>query len=195
LLMIAPLLVPGMGAEARSATTITGHAVANLGFVGLYAFNTMVFASGRPLAVAVSAAGCLVLAVAVVGGAAAGAESFQRMDSPWYWANFVGHAGAFVWSAVAGLRQHGLARRRQALGLAEPVVTNRFLLWGLFGVFATTLLVVGALGTGFAENPLQPPLGVALTISVLGIGASTCMWLAFFPPEAYLRRVRGAESA
>lgn len=192
LLMIAPMLVPEMGADARATTAITGHAIANIGFLGLYAFNTVVFAPGRPLAVAASGVGCLVLAVAVVGGAVAGAGTLQQLDSPWYWCNFAGHAGAFLWSAVAGLQEHAQARRRLALGLADPVVTNRFLLWGLFGVCATTLLVVGMLGTWLAEVPGQPPLPLALLVSGLGIGAATCMWLAFFPPQAYLRRLRAS---
>lgn len=192
LLMIAPMLAPGLDPDTLAGVAIAGQAVSSVGFLGLYTFNTVVFAPGSRVAIALSAAGCLLLAVGVVGGAAAGAESFLRLDSPWYWCTFAGRTGAFVWSAVAGLRQHGLARRRRALGLADAVVANRFLLWGLFGVFATTLSSVGTLGTWLADEAGQPPLLLALLVSALGIGAATCMWLAFFPPAAYLRRVRAA---
>jgi hypothetical protein len=195
LLMIAPMLAPEMAPATREGTGIAGHAISNLGFIGLYTFNTIVFAPGRRFAVAASVAGCVLLAIAVLGGAGAGVESFQRLDSPWYWCNFVGRTGSFVWSAVAGLHQHGLARRRQSLGLADAAVTNRFLLWGLFGVFATSLSVLGMVGSWVAETPQNPPLAIALGVSLLGVGAAGSMWLAFFPPEAYLRHVRDRASA
>lgn len=192
LLMIAPMLAPGLDPQTLARVGIAGQGVSSAGFLGLYTFNTVVFAPGSRPAVALSAAGCLLLAIGVIGGASAGIESFFRLDSPWHWCTFAGRSGAFLWSAVAGLRQHALARRRQAIGLADPVVANRFLLWGLFGVFATTLNTVGMLGTWLADEAGQPPLLIALAVSVLGIGAATCMWLAFFPPVAYLRRLRAA---
>ena len=38
---------------------------------------------------------------------------------------------AFAWGGFEALRYFFLLRRRQALGLADPVVTNRFLLWAI----------------------------------------------------------------
>jgi hypothetical protein len=38
--------------------------------------------------------------------------------------------GAFGWNLLESLRQYGMAKRRLALGLGDPVVANRFLLWG-----------------------------------------------------------------
>ncbi|MDX1649276.1 MAG: hypothetical protein R3263_05415, partial [Myxococcota bacterium] len=121
LLMIAPMLAPGLDPQTLERVGIAGQAVSSAGFLGLYAFNTVVFAPGSRLAVVLSAAGCLLLAVGVVGGAGAGLESFFRVDSPWHWCTFAGRSGAFLWSAVAGLHQHALARRRQVLGLVDPV--------------------------------------------------------------------------
>lgn len=195
LLMLTPALAPGLDEAAQSRGAVAGQAVSNLGFIGLYVFNTLVFANGRRSAMVASALGCVLLAVAVLGGASAGAESFQRLDSPWYWCNFLGRTGSFVWSAVAGLHQFGLARRRLALGLGDAVVTNRFLLWGLFGVFATVLSIVGMLGTFLATQAGQPPLAIALLVSVLGMGAALSIWLAFFPPAAYLRRLQESAAA
>ena len=188
LFMLMPALLPGMDERALFMAGVTGQVVSNLGFIGLYLFNTVVFAGGRRSAIATSVAGCAILAVAVVGGASAGVDSFLRVDSPWYWCNFVGRSGSFLWSAWAGLHYHGLHRKRIALGIGDPVVANRFLLWGLFGVFAVGLSILGALGATLGD-PGNPPLPIALAVSALGVACAGSMWLAFFPPAAYLRRV------
>ena len=56
-----------------------------------------------------------------------------------------------LWGAVESLRYYALMRRRLRLGLADPLVTNRFLLWGL-GIGAagvgSLISVVGAGGLG-----------------------------------------------
>ena len=41
----------------------------------------------------------------------------------------VGYSSCFLWSAIEGFVHHRNARKRMALGLADPVVTNRFFVW------------------------------------------------------------------
>ena len=44
----------------------------------------------------------------------------------------------YVWTAFEGFRYYGMMKKRMALGLADAVVTNRFLLWALCGLVSLT---------------------------------------------------------
>jgi hypothetical protein len=100
-----------------------------------------------------------------------------------------------AWTAIESLRYYGLMRRRVPLGLADPLVANRFLLWGMGACF--TILAVWASSTplfltGSAEllATWTPPLYV-LT-AVFGLATITCYGFTFFPPSWYRRRVGAA---
>jgi len=107
----------------------------------------------------------------------------------WYEVGFATRAAAFLWTAGESFGYSRTLRRRLTLGLADPVVAERFRLWfwcnsGIaLGFFA--FLVARLLG----ENPAATPWVLATT-SVVGIASGTALWLAFAPPAAYLRRVR-----
>jgi len=97
-------------------------------------------------------------------------------------ASLVGHA----WTGLESFAYYDRMRKRRKLGLADPVVTNRFLLWGLVGVLAIVAsgvpLVVGLLGGDSFNDVPTRLVGAAATI--LG---SVCLQLAFLPPRSYVR--------
>ena len=96
-------------------------------------------------------------------------------------ASLVGHA----WTALESFLYYGRMRRRARLGLADPVVTNRFLLWGWVGAAALVAsgvpFVVGLLG-GDSFNHVPTRLVGAAAI----IFGSVCLQLAFLPPQSYV---------
>ncbi|MEM9174270.1 MAG: hypothetical protein AAGC67_03480 [Myxococcota bacterium] len=114
-----------------------------------------------------------------------------------------------LWAFAESLRYRRAMRRRAALGLADPIVTNRFLLWTLWtGALAAlpamtlslrVLKHVGeALGLYVGEDLSQEPL-VVLAVRVVflltaPIGA-VALSLSFFPPERYLAAVRARAEA
>ena len=100
-----------------------------------------------------------------------------------------------LWGAYESLRYHGMMRKRQRLGLADPLVANRFLLWALgsLGTFAATWL---------ASWPMVlPDPTVArgletfnyLATAAVGIATVTAYSLAFLPPAWYRRWIAGRE--
>lgn len=96
---------------------------------------------------------------------------------------------AYAWSAVESLRYFGLMRRRAKLGLADPVATHRFLLWGISGA----AMVIGA-GANLAASIVTPlsvmhPLALLVT-SVCGFTNSAALVLTFVPPARYLAWLR-----
>jgi hypothetical protein len=83
-----------------------------------------------------------------------------------------------------------MAQRRRKLGLSDPVVANRFLLWVMFSLCTTGMNVANsaALAAGVSAIESVP---VQLAMTLLGLGASACMYLAFVPPPAYRRWLAG----
>jgi hypothetical protein len=98
---------------------------------------------------------------------------------------------AFGWVSLESLRYHAQMRRRQALGLADPVVTNRFLVWGAGeGVASLVVLALFVTSAVHAETSIGDPL-IRLFMTLAGLVNALVWWLSFMPPKAYLRWVRG----
>lgn len=98
--------------------------------------------------------------------------------------------GCLFWGSVEALRYWLLMRKRQAIGLADPVVTNRFLLWSIGAGSAGIGTAIGTIaGIVLARPSLEIPWVVASS-SAHGFVAAVAMSLAFLPPAAYLARVR-----
>lgn len=97
---------------------------------------------------------------------------------------------AYGWPALESLRYYGLLRRRLSLGLAEPLVVNRFLLWGVAcsSSVVANLINIGAALSGRSIVAYAPALAIS---SLSGVLASVLLILAFLPPPSYVRRVEG----
>ena len=102
-----------------------------------------------------------------------------------------GYSGCFVWSAIESWRQYRMARRRQAIGLADAVVVSRFRLWGFYSLAATGIAAANAVGVLLGHDISTSPV-VLLPSGVLGFAASIAMYLVFLPPAWYLQ---GREAA
>lgn len=110
-----------------------------------------------------------------------------------------------AWASIESFRYWRSMTKREALGLSDPVVTNRFLLWVLWSAGVTLMPVIALslrVATRFvlgdtpvqAEDaaPYQTIIMPLLRLSFLGISlvSVTALSLSFFPPKRYLDRVR-----
>lgn len=101
--------------------------------------------------------------------------------------------GVLAWGAAEALRYYAVMRRRDALGMGDPVVRNRLLLWGVGIGAAAWGSLVGTVVPLVAGVPALDMPAVQLSSSLHGLAAAVAMWLAFLPPRRYLRWVeRGA---
>lgn len=116
-------------------------------------------------------------------------EQIVPHTRPWALGTVSTVALSFAWTAAEALPYHARLRRRLALGLADAVVVNRMLLWGVSGIAAAVLCAVLASTMLAGQAPLRDPLPLAV-IGVAGTFASCTWYLAFLPPEAWLRFVR-----
>ncbi len=97
--------------------------------------------------------------------------------------------GSYVWAGAESFRYWSLMKRRVALGLADPVVTNRFFLFGCVMVASTVATGIPATASLNGIDLVQSPLVLA-TAALAGLGAGATLWLAFLPPQSYLGRLR-----
>jgi hypothetical protein len=125
---------------------------------------------------------------------AGGMASSGEIPFSWFWVEQIGRVGASCWLVVEGVRYHGMMRRRLALGLADPLVTNRFLLWTLAGAASIVFMLTAVPPMFLAPHQHELLLLVDLVVfSVAGMAVSVLYLLAFLPPRAYRRLLAGAE--
>jgi len=192
-------LVAGFGGPSGAmnlALYAAGSFLTQLGITLIYAFTWQVFRPAAGWARGLVAAGSAIMLASLVGTTAALARADASVPShvaaqAWLGVGMVGYTAGFLWTAIEGLLHYRSALRRVAFGLADPVVANRFLLWGFFGLMATGINFSSALGNWLGIDPSRSPV-VLVPMGVLGAFASLAMSLAFFPPARYLDWLRGA---
>ena len=169
------------------------------GIVLMYAFTQQVFRPGVAWAKALIAAVAVGLPAGLAGAALALAAAPAEASSVlvtrvWLLLCFVLYGGCFVWTASESLHHYVMARRRQALGLADAVVVSRFLLWGCYGLAASGILAANAVGVLLGHN-ISTSRVVLLPAGALGLAASVAIYLVFLPPAWYLGWLRSPANA
>jgi hypothetical protein len=115
----------------------------------------------------------------------------NSLDDPGYLIEWVGYTVPCFWMCCEGAISHAAAKKRVRIGLCDPIVANRYLLFGVFGfcqVAACAADLIWAYGNSTAE------VASAFAGSLLGateIASVAALWLAFFPPRVYRRWIEG----
>jgi hypothetical protein len=106
----------------------------------------------------------------------------------------VGYTVPFVWIAAEANRAHVAAKKRMRLGLCKPMLANRYWLWVLFGVLeCANSIAILFLYREVAITQVWPAWGDYLA-GGLETAATGMLWLVFFAPAFYQRRVERAYS-
>jgi hypothetical protein len=159
-----------------------------IGFGSVFIFTQRVFRPGEAWASALAASGLVALAYGLIAGvqyvlAAPDRAALTSRISPSIWIE-LGAVVAYVWTAIEGFRCWEQAHRRLQLGLADPLVVNRFFLWGLIGV-SSLLSVAPSLVISLAGGDGTRSVAARLTTAVGGVVTSVALQLAFLPPARY----------
>jgi hypothetical protein len=91
--------------------------------------------------------------------------------------------GGMLWGSLEALRYYAAMRRRLALGLSDPVVTNRFFLWGIAMASGAIVTVTSVYMT--LSGMVEPDSWPYLVIGIFSFISPAAQWLAFFPPRVY----------
>jgi hypothetical protein len=173
---------------------VAGHVALSLASVALLVFTRRIFRPDAPWArrlVWLGGSGALAaLALLPLDGGAA------REDAPSLLALNALRTLTYAWSFAEALHYWRQMRRREALGLADPLVVNRFLLWSIwsggfalcFGLVLLVRLAGRALGAGAEILPSDLPM-IRVVLGAVVFASAAALWLCFFPPRAYVARL------
>jgi hypothetical protein len=182
-----PLWVP-FGVVGRIATAA--------GLVAIAFFTGLVFRKGKAWATWLARACALFMVVGITVAFVEGDwEGYRPLSSVGFWLEWVGFITPTIWVAAEGFVHYRSASKRAAFGLCDPVVANRFLIWGLFGL--------SQLGTMIVVVPMDIEYELYGAFSAWGdaVGGGLEMftiatvWLAFYPPAFYRNWVMGRAAA
>jgi hypothetical protein len=167
-----------------------GSLIINLGFAAIGAFNWQVYRPGarwaRRLTWAIVVAAVAMPATSLFLPHTAG-------QSLMYWPEFGLRAGCYLWGAGEAFRYFRVMQRRVRFGLGDPLVANRFLLWGLGCGFGLLMLIGLTVGRVPASGDVRSAIEAAG--AAFGLPAAVCIWLAFFGPAWYRRNFEARAQA
>ena len=204
--MGVPLRVLGASCAAEAPDlafrlNAAGHVSFAMGAAALLLFTLTVFRPDSRAARHACHAGVAAILVSTLGVFATGSVNDEQALSVLL--TNIARVSALGWAFVESLRYFRMMRRRRELGLADPVVTDRFRLWSIWtGALALAPLLAalarvaaraGAMAgetalyeqyVGIAISLIRATLVLCAPLAVYGI------WMSFFPPARYLKRIR-----
>jgi hypothetical protein len=172
----------------RSSLTLTGLTIEYVGDVAMALFAWRVFhPKKRWAAVGMAAVG--LVCVGGLSGEVLSGEYLRYADTQpiaglWVPLGLAARALCPTWLAFECLRFHGQLRRRATVGLADPLVVRRVLLWGV--AMTSSAVAYGVpiahrlhYGTGLREHTWALSL-----VSLLATASAVSIWSAFFSSGA-----------
>jgi hypothetical protein len=177
-----------------------GHLASSVGVWTGATFNWLVFRRDAAWARGLVWLSAITLLAAWVGAGLSGGFSRGTLTGVWIWLLYGTYTATAAWVMVEPLRHHAVMRKRLRIGLADPLVANRFLLWGTGSVCRFVMLVMGAIPTLLFHHipPEIWPTVVSITlisVAIAGLGVSVSYWLVFFPSRAYVRHITRRHAA
>jgi hypothetical protein len=124
-----------------------------------------------------------------------------------HWAAWLGRTVPMVWVTVESFRYWAMLRRRLRFGLADAMVVNRFLIWGIWSaanfvnlaadlVARVVYTTLAGTNTELVMEVIRPVvIGTMAVTMILGIVSAATLFLTFFPTPAYRRWVEARAEA
>lgn len=176
-----------------SVCSALGILAMSAGWIACWLFTWRVF---RPHAPAALIASCVAIAVIAISGAAHAVQVIQdeqlrlsASDPTWTIIRLCALT-VYLWCGIESARYWSMMKKRVGLGLADPVVANRFLLWAtVMGVSFSNIIVPTVAAVMGAPDESA---GMRLWISLTGFVTAAALYLAFLPPRAYRERILAA---
>jgi hypothetical protein len=180
----------GLSDDVRVAMIVVGSVCGVAGLSSFALFNWRVFRPTTSWAPAAAATLALaLLGIWVAQGFSPGWLVYANQErGPWNNATWIA-AASYVWAFADARLQYSMLSRRQRLGLADPVITDRMRLWTW--MTATSLVASAFFAT--LQTLGIPVGGTPLGLSIAALAAvftSTLLCLTFLPPAGYLESVR-----
>ena len=114
-------------------------------------------------------------------------------STPQFWLTIAMASPLYLWSAIEAISLGGVLQKRARLGLSDPLVANRTMLFGLCSA-AVVVSITISYSSQLVFGATPPVWTATLASSSLLIGAGA-IWLGFFPPASYRARIERAVEA
>lgn len=183
-----------MPPETSEAFFLAGYALISFGVILHYTFIWKVF---RPTS-SLTRAAVVVAAVAIAGtshpialpslsGGAAPGSPTEGLSAFAFWLGHALRMGGGLWGTFEAGTYYLSLRRRMRLGLADPIVANRILLWTFAAVGGAVIFGATAI-SNVSGGSVDEVMGTAeiLLVSTVTFMVAGCQWFAFLPPRRYL---------
>jgi hypothetical protein len=159
-------------------------------------FTRIVFRSQARWAKALVFAIAIAVFAGIAGSFAVGdSEGVRPLSDPWWWADWAAALVAMSWVGVEGFINYLNARQRVRLGLCDPLVCNRYLLWGITGtVWAVFYGIVVVQHIEFETHEVWS-VAMDRAGSAADITGVALVWLICLPPRFYRRWIAGTAPA
>ena len=148
--------------------------------------QTEAWASALVLGIAI----CLVIGVGF--SALGGDWDGFSLSNRWFWFEWVANTLPFGWIGVEAFLHYRSGRRRVRIGLLEPIVCNRFLLWMIVGFLQLSVFLIMLAQYAEYEATGKWSAWSDATLGALEIVTIGAIWLVFFPPARYHRWIADA---
>jgi hypothetical protein len=191
----------------RSTLHAADLVATSAGLLGVQVFTWRVFRPRSERARLVVLASAAIAVLALIGVGATERFHVRVVNGPCYWLGYAVREAAIVWMAAESFLYFGRLRRRLRLGLVDPLLANRFLLWGIWAATVSVMNLsdpVARVGywwvTGTTTEWLpdvgRPMIAVTLIVtSALGAVTAATLFLTFFPTAGFRRWVTRSPSA
>ena len=176
------VLVGLYGTTLADIVVRTGGVVVDAGYACFAWFCVEVYRPEMPMLRKLS----IGLFFAIAGVQPLGVLYASAVD-PLFYGEAMLRVASYAWGSYEAFRFYTIMRRRARYGMGNPLIENRFLLFGVATSLA--LLILIAMCVTFRLTALSP-IG-AWTLSagaILTLPTMFLVWLAFFPPNWYRQR-------
>jgi hypothetical protein len=178
-----------------------------VGTLGIYVFTWLTFRRDSALGRNGVIVGCVALLAAYVAQWLTEGFAVKAFPGPAYWCFYLARVAPYYWLTVESLSYWTGARKRVRIGLADPMVTNRFLLLGLWALCWATMgfsdivarSIYWHVTGGIAEIDIHAASPIIMTTvavtGALGACAAVTIALTFFPTRGYRRFIESRAHA
>jgi len=121
-------------------------------------------------------------------------EGIGALGDSGYWLECFGSFAPILWMAAEGFGRFFKTRKQLKLGLCEPMVCNRFLLWGIAGLLWVMLEALVTVSDLLHAQTGEWSGLLGIGTGVLEFAPVAIVWFVFFPPAFYSRWVERVAS-
>jgi len=111
------------------------------------------------------------------------------LSNPWWWLEWAGSVIPMVWISMEASVYYLKLRQHRWLGEGDALLCNRMGLWCFAGVCWTAVECVATSQYIIYELTGRWLASLSFALAALELGGVALVWLVFYPPAAYRRRI------